>query len=298
MKSIKQKIKNKADLWLSNNLTQLMTKDNLTNLALNSTALGISSERYTTNEVVVSLTSYGKRLYSVHLAIESIMQQTLKPNKIVLWLGNELKNTPLPLVLQKQQQRGLEIKYCEDIKSYKKLIFSLKVFPQATIITIDDDCWYNYYLLENFLNEHKENPHLILAARMHRIKLNEQGTFEKYTGWGFRYKKFDVSPLNFPTGAGGILYPAGSFNDEIFNQEVFTKICPYADDVWFKAMALLNGALSKKIFTYNENGVDYISNEEVQDIGLWDTVNKSQNDRQLKAVFDRYDLYKKLILNN
>lgn len=66
-------------------------KDRLTELALCSSTKGISKERYCQKEVIVSLTTYGKRLYDVYLAIESIMQQSMKPNRIVLWLGDELK---------------------------------------------------------------------------------------------------------------------------------------------------------------------------------------------------------------
>ena len=88
-------------------------KDRLTELALCSSTKGISKERYCQKEVIVSLTTYGKRLYDVYLAIESIMQQSMKPNRIVLWLGDELKNRPLPRILGFQQQRGLEIVFCK-----------------------------------------------------------------------------------------------------------------------------------------------------------------------------------------
>ncbi|MCL2520537.1 MAG: glycosyltransferase family 2 protein [Spirochaetaceae bacterium] len=303
IKQIKRIVKAKLTYYLKGLAEKLIVKNNLTNLALNSIALGISNERYTANEVVVSLTSYGRRIYDVHLTIESIMQQSLKPNKIVLWLGNDVKDKPLPIVLQRQQKRGLEVRYVKDIKSYTKLIPALKAFPQATIITIDDDCWYHYYLLENLINEHKISPNLILATRVHRIALENNNALQKYNSWEQCYSGFDVSPLNFPTGVGGVLYPAHCFNDEVFNEEVFTKICPHADDVWFKAMALLNDTLSKNIITYSggggQNCMSYLDNNDSQEQGLYKiNIKRNLNDIQLKAVFDRYNLYKKLILNN
>jgi len=43
----------------------------------------------------------------------------------------------------------------------------------------------------------------------------------------------------FPVGAWGILYPPGSLSPMIDRQEMFTELAPLNDDVWFKAMSLL-----------------------------------------------------------
>ena len=90
--------------------------------------------------LVVSLTTFGQRVFDVHLVVESIMQQTVLPNRIILWLDEtEFNESSLPLSLKKMQQRGLEIRYCPNLRSYKKIIPTLKLVPEATVITIDDD---------------------------------------------------------------------------------------------------------------------------------------------------------------
>ena len=61
---------------------------------LNNTEPGISDERYCDNEIVVSLTSYGKRVETVYLAIASMMRQSLKPNRIVLCLAERSSGNP------------------------------------------------------------------------------------------------------------------------------------------------------------------------------------------------------------
>ena len=86
---------------ITNKFAFISRKEYLISCALNSIEPGISNIKYCNNEIIVSLTTYGKRLYDVYLAIESIMQQTKKPNRIVLWLGNELKETILPVFLTK-----------------------------------------------------------------------------------------------------------------------------------------------------------------------------------------------------
>jgi hypothetical protein len=268
----------------------------MTEHAHNSSEPGISDTRYCDTELIVSLTTYGRRFYDVYLTVESIMRQTVKPNKIILWLAaDEFSGTELPVVLQKQQKRGLEIKYCKDVLSYKKLIPALKEHPAATIITIDDDNIYYFDLIEKLLSSYKANPGHIHCCNMHRMKLAGKNTLAKYNDWTRHYDGKDASLLNFPTGGGGVLYPPGCFDNEIFNEEVFMGICRHADDVWFKAMSLMKKVMSVKVPTHKKNGKDYYSNDNVQDTALaLLNYRKKLNDIQLKAVFDKYDLYKYL----
>ena len=69
--------------------------------------------------------------HTTYDTIESIMEQTMKANRIILWLDYSFEKQPLPKALQLLQKRGLEIEYCKDIRSYKKLIPALKksLFP-------------------------------------------------------------------------------------------------------------------------------------------------------------------------
>ena len=122
-------------------------RERMTELALHCKEKGVTDYHLSQEEIIVSLTTYGARFYDVYLTIESIMQGTIKPNRIVLWVSEELKSTTLPIVLARQIERGLEIRYRRDLRSFTKLLYSLKEFPDATIVTIDDDVIYNYDFL-------------------------------------------------------------------------------------------------------------------------------------------------------
>lgn len=268
----------------------------LTQLTLNSTTQGITEKKYCDHDIIVSLTSYGRRLNEVYLPIESIMQGSMKPNRIILWLQDDLQDTPLPLTLQLQQKRGLEIMYCEDIKSYKKLIPSLLKFPNDAIVTIDDDLIYAFDLLENLVNPYLKAPQYIYSHRSHKILLNEDGTIKKYNEWV--WEQVDYTPTRWacPTGVGGTLYPPHCLDDEVLNKEVFMSICSHADDIWFKAMSLKKGTLVCSVFSHDRHGNDYLINEDAQSDGLLNyNVDGGGNDVQIKAVFDKYDLYKCLM---
>lgn len=256
---------------------------------------GITDQKNSDAEVVVSLTTYGKRLYEVYLTIESIMQGTMKPNKIVLWLEEASKNNNLPLYLQKQMERGLDIRYCKDIKSYKKLIPSLEAFPESIIVTIDDDVLYEPDVLEKLVNAYNTDCNHIYANRVNRIALDADGKPKKYSEWSV-VKDTVASPLNFFTGVGGVLYPPHCFVNEVGNEKAFMTLAPCGDDIWFYAMALLKGYTISKVYTHNENGNDFLVNESVQDMSLYhiNTEGEKLNDKQVRAVFEKYNIYQYL----
>lgn len=269
----------------------------LTEYTLHSRDCGITSEKHCKEDIIVSLTSYGKRIYDVYLTIESIMQGSLKPNRILLWLSKEeFSEVTLPITLQKQMERGLEVRFCKDVRSFNKLIFSLKEFPNSCIITIDDDLIYNFDLVENLVNAHKNNPNCIWANRINEMTFTDKGTLKSYLQWKGSIKEDSSNKKNnFFTGVGGVLYPPNSLHDEVFNDDVFTNICPTADDVWFNAMARLKGTEIRKSYTHSSKGEDFLVNESLQSEGLCainNNPNDCQNDKQIKAVFEKYSIQK------
>lgn len=259
---------------------------------MNNKESGITNELYNTESFTVSLTTYDKRIFDVYLTIESIMQQTLKANRIVLWLAEEEFNpNNIPETLKFQQKRGLTIKFCKDIRSYKKLIPSLKEYPNDVIITIDDDVIYNIDLLEKMIRSYQNDPQYIYFNRGHLITFNKNGSIAPYKYWKWQTNETRPSHLYMPTGVGGVLYPPGSFNEEVFNEEIFMTLCRSGDDIWFKAMSYLNNKQAKRIKTKSNLGEDYIENVKMQDIALAQINNgKNQNDEQLKYVFAHYNI--------
>jgi hypothetical protein len=259
---------------------------------------------------IVSLTSYGKRLTdTAPYAIVTLFEQTVQPDKIILWVADEDKDK-IPGVMQKLEKKGLEIRFCEDLKSYKKLIPALQEFPEDYIITADDDVYYPENWLEQLITLHKENPKKIICHRAHGIKVDDNHNPTPYKEWDYCIEpgKFfaDVttskkekipahSPQTpFPTGVGGVLYPPKCFHNEILNKELFTKLAPHNDDIWFWAMAAMN----KKYFA-GESPYAVVPNgysKELQLVdpateqqGLWTyNISEDGNDKQIKAVIEHF----------
>ena len=110
-------------------------------------------------KVIVSLTTFPKRINRIWIVIESILNQTIGPDKIILWLSEEqFKDiNDLPSNLLKLTGRGLDIRFVkEDLKSYKKYYYSFKEYPNDIIITVDDDIIYPNNMIANLLLYHQK----------------------------------------------------------------------------------------------------------------------------------------------
>ena len=291
------KIKSLVDERMKAN--QLMTLSHYlefhyTNLALHSVDLGVSSEAYVPNrQVIVSLSSHDNRIFDAYMAIESIMQGTVKPNRIILWLPDDKKVSSC--YLDKQVKRGLEIKYVKDLGPHTKLVPALREFPDDIIITIDDDIFYKPDMIETLLRSYHEDPSSILANRVAIITKDKKGNVESYLKWQhFNYSE-KSSNRNVIIGVEGCLYPPHSLSPEVFNEDAIRELCPTADDIWFTAMAMLNGTRIVHVdCRYDKGFAGGVVNLRMQRTGLVhlnENPKKCRNDFQIRAVFDKYNIY-------
>lgn len=264
---------------------------------------GISNNLFKTNlggqvSVTVSLTSYGKRAHQCYRTIESIMQNTILPNRIILWLAeDEFSEETIPANLVRLKERGLEIGFCKDIRSYKKLVPSLKKFPNDVIITIDDDVIYHEETIEILLKHYAKDPHSIWAFTGSKIMFAPDGTLLPYVSWyDAKIKSMESDTCNFPTGVGGILYPPNSLDIRVIDDTLFMKLCPTADDVWFKACSLIKHTECKFVFTYEKPMEMHTTVRNVQDMGLFkQNVEGCMNDKYIRGVFEYFGIDKATI---
>lgn len=194
--------------------------------------------------VVVTLTTFPQRIDEVHLAVGSILLQTFRPDAVELWLARgqfPRGRNGLPRKLLRLEPLGLSIRWCEDLRSYKKLLPALAEHPEAILVTADDDAFYPPEWLERLHAGHLEQPSCVCCHRAHRITFDDAGRRRPYLDWTSEVRGVDPSPLNFFTGVGGVLYPPGSLHPEVARHDLAATLAPTADDVWFWAMAVRSG---------------------------------------------------------
>ena len=246
-----------------------------------------------TPKLIVSLTSFPQRIPEIFFSLYSLLNQTVKPDMLLLWLAEEQfpnKEKDLPQRVRDLQKYGLTIKWCSDIKSYKKLIPALGEFPDDIIVTADDDTYYPQNWLELLYESYLREPRFVHCHRAHRITFQETGEMNFYDSWPKCISTDEASYLNLFTGVGGVLYPPRSLYQDTSNVDLFMRLCPTADDVWFWAMAVLN---ETKIRVVDRNISEFIGVDPEMEHGLKDglilyRINKNTNDDQIKCVLDFY----------
>lgn len=198
----------------------------------------------TNGTVIVSLSSYPERINKVWITIETIMNQKIKPKKIILWLAQDLfpnKEEDLPQSLIRLKKRGLEIRFCEDLWPHKKYFFSMKAYPDDIIVTVDDDVLYPDNVLEQLWNIHLKYPYAVCCERGHVVTYTKDGEFDKYNNWNSEIEGLMKPTLQlFPIGCGGVLYPPHLLNEKLFKREEIVRLCLANDDIWLKTMEVLN----------------------------------------------------------
>lgn len=286
IKSIKKRIKRykerRADCKFKRDL------ENDIETFLNSSESGITEVKRE-RELIVSLTSFPPRIATLHYTLFSLFNQNIKPNKILLILSKlEFPNleSDLPTHILKFKEHGLEIIWEEaNIKSYKKLIPVLKIYPDSIIVTADDDAIYPKDWLIRLVNAYEKNPQFIHCHRAHKIDFDKNGKILPYNDWASCVSYNEVAPsfLNFFTGLGGVLYPPHCFHQDIL-KPLFLEIAPHQDDIWFWAMGILNGY---KINVVENNYQEFKSFCNPYKDSLWE-INETENDIVLQKIFSMY----------
>ena len=196
------------------------------------------------SDVIVSLTSYGRRVQEgvVCYSIYSILRQTRQPKRIILWLSEtEWNDTNLPQKVAALRDKGVEIRYCEDMKSYKKLLPVIELCPEDHIVTIDDDILYPRTLMAELAAAHRLHPQAIIAPFLYK-PLRTTDVFAPYLTWPFDSPEKE-SLYHFPMGGTGCWYPPHSLKKEMLDYALTQQLAPNADDIWFWAAGIANGTL-------------------------------------------------------
>jgi len=187
---------------------------------------------------VVCLTTSPRRISKIEGVINSIMSQTIVPNKIILNLphifkrdGSSynipdfIKNNPL-----------IQINKCEDIGPATKIFPTALLFddPETVIISIDDDIIYPPTMIQNLLDHSNDFPDSVIS-----------GFTDKYikSEYNYHLKRRVFYGANV-SGYIGVLYKSKFLNT--FDQsELLTtsKSCYLSDDL----------IISNHLFKHNIN---------------------------------------------
>lgn len=241
---------------------------------------------------IVSLTSYGERIAELKYTLYSLVIQSVRPEKIIVNIAFEDEKY-LNEKIKLFEQYGVEFYLCKDIRSYKKLIPTLQRFPDACVVTADDDMYYAKDWLKRLYEAHKKFPNDVCCHLVLKIT-HKSGKIDTYRKWIYNHKIYSTDKSIFLLGATGVLYPLDVFYKDICKEDLFMSLAPIADDIWFYFMVILNNKRIRQIknplttpqFTnpYREYGITSGSTLMQQNVG------ENKNDIQFKNVLEHYGI--------
>lgn len=254
------------------------------------------------NNIAISLTSFPKRINTVWMTIDSLFHQKMMPEHIVLTLS--LEDFPngkiqLPKRLRYYEKFGLIINFVNDnLKPHKKYFYVMKEHPDWTIITVDDDLYYRDNLVSELFKLYEQNPKSVCANAVHAISIdiNEQ-CFSPYNNWiSEKIITPSCSHKYIAIGYNGILYPKGIFSDAkyAFNKDFIINNCLDADDLWLKAVEILNRIpiFANKYYCPPPT----IPHTKKYSLMKTNTGRTNKNDSQWRNLDRLFDLYKEYLI--
>lgn len=252
---------------------------------------GLNLEEPRDNHIIISFTSFPSRINTVFWIFDDMLNQTVRPDKIILWLAkDQFDNIDLPIWGYYYTKLGVEIRYCnEDLRGHKKYFYAMQEFPDDIIITIDDDVHYASNFIEMLLKMHKIYPNAVVCRRAHQMVFDIDGNIQSYHKWNKQYNDM----IGYPrmdlcaTGVSGCLYPPKCLDKRYAQKDFILKYCLSTDDLWLKAMEILNA--TPTVLADYEDVLEYIDG--TQEVSLYNENAKNNangNDIALQNILEKY----------
>lgn len=245
------------------------------------------------DDIVVSLTTNGKRISSVYLTIESIANGSRKPSRLILWLNDkDSVDRPHPS-LERLVRRGLELKYAQNYGPHTKYFPYISSTQDHTIplVTADDDIFYPSNWLRSLEQEYIRSDRYILCHRAKRIKLGANGCLE-YDNWPLVSDSLPAFTC-FATGVSGVLYPPNALNAIAKFDTKFQQKALWADDIWLHYVAINSRILVKQLCSSSKH---YLDVPGTRSDGLaHKNVSDGRNDKIIESLYGETELEKLLL---
>lgn len=239
--------------------------------------------------IIVSFTSYNKRVNSIEKVLTALYHQTRLPNEIILSLSEydfPGLEKDLPTSVLRFVDYGLTIHWeNDDLKSHKKYRHAMIEHPDDIVVTVDDDLFYDSNLISDLVAAHLRFPKAIIARRAHRLLFDGSHNLKPYEQWDWNSHKTDEPRLDLvPTGVGGVLYPPHSVHPEAFDTDLIRTIALYEDDLWLKIMSARIGT---PVVSIQVPYSPLVYLPETQEESLWhENVGAGKNDLCLKELIE------------
>lgn len=197
--------------------------------------IGINQESHRECPILVSVASNRDNFSNLPITLYSLLNQEIKPDKIILWLDEDIEDFAyLPYEITQFVKNGLEIRFTKNLGCYTKSIQAFKDYSDWIIVTASDKVYYPSTWLKKLYLSYIANQSDI---HVHQALLSDLNL--SYNNWN-KSTKESANYKNFLLGELGILFPPNCFGKEVLRQDIFLKYAPNSDNVWLWIMSLVH----------------------------------------------------------
>lgn len=238
--------------------------------------------------VVVSLTTYGRRIDAAAIAVESIARGSTKPSRIILWLDNPDLYADRPAALRRLERRGLEVVLTDNFGPHTKYFPYVKSVRdhRLPLVTADDDIMYPRNWLRQLGRAYIDNPTSINCHWASTV-LVEDGRLKSYHTWP-NCRNAVPAFSNFGLGVSGVIYPPSMLAELAIQGAAFQHLSPTADDVWLHWVALRAGYPVRQISPVPRHFA-LIPGTQEQTLMKTNNVEGSGNDAWIRGLYSESD---------
>lgn len=217
-------------------------------------------------KVIATLTTIPSRMVNVHITIESIMSQTVKPDEIVLSIPSrsmreekdyelsdqvkEMSDSGKITLLQCEEDYGPATKILGVMK--RELDIDYSEDREPIIISFDDDKRYHANVIENLLSSDLIECGVVVCRKGSRIyRVDEDHPFYTPNNNGILERVYSgadesgVKRVDILFGTGAVAYRPSYFDHDVFNYKESNEDFPEVES-FFVDDIFLSGYLAER----------------------------------------------------
>jgi len=218
-------------------------------------------------KLTFTLTSFPDRIDTVQYTLRTLFDQSVKPDRVVLWLAEEeFKGMEMPDSIKAFQEIGLEVRFCENMfghKRYYKLIEEQQ--ENECIVMFDDDILFPKCLVERLYTTWKKFPDCVVCERGQVLtftgdKVLNPGRWSSISSTGIKAPSYRL----LASPGGGCLIPPKALYKDANNTEIIKKYAFKTGDIWLMFMTVQNDTKIIRTHRYHRTFIQYEDHQTVQ----------------------------------
>jgi len=214
-----------------------------------------------------TLTSFPDRIDTVQYTLRSLFSQTMKPDRVVLWLAaEEFEGVEMPDSIKEFQKIGLEVRFCENMfghKRYYKLLDEQK--DNELVVMFDDDILFPACLVERLYTAWIKHPECVVCERGQVMtfvegKVMNPGRWSSISKTGIKTPSYRL----LASPGGGCLLPPKALYKDANNTDIIKAHALKTGDIWLMFMAVQNNTKIIRTHRYHRIFIQYEEHQTVQ----------------------------------